>query len=73
MVQIMRIVYKRKLKKEDFTNFNDQIIYFKDDNIAFVIVEYNNSYIIRQKKIFNNKQISEFIVKTVTQVLKKVE
>lgn len=69
----MRIVYKRKLKKEDFTNFNDQIIYFKDDNIAFVIVEYNNSYIIRQKKIFNNKQISESIVKTITQVLKKVE
>ena len=69
----MRIVYKRDLKKEDFTDFDEQIIYFKDDNIAFIIVEYNNSYIIRQKKIFNNKQINESTVKTIAQVLKKVE
>lgn len=68
----MKIVYKRELKKKDFVDFKDQIIYFKDDNIAFIIVEYNDSYIIRQKKIFNNKQINEYTVKTIGQVLKKV-
>lgn len=69
----MKIVYKRELKKKDFTDFDQQIIYFKDDNIAFIIVQYDDLYIIRQKKIFNNKQINEYTVKTIAQVLKKVE
>ena len=69
----MRIVYKRKLKKEDFVDFQDQIIYYKDDNIAFVIVKQDNAFFVRKKKIFNNQQMSETSVKTVAQVLKVVK
>lgn len=69
----MRIVYKRKLKKEDFIDFQDQIIYYKDDNIAFIIVKKDNAFFVRKKKIFNNQQMSETSVKTVAQVIKIVE
>ena len=69
----MKIVYKRKLKKEDFINFNEQIIYYKDDNIAFIIVQIDNSYFIRKKKIFNNQLMLEMAAKTINQVLKIVE
>ena len=69
----MKIVYKRKLKKEDFVNFDEQIIYYKDDNIAFIIVQTDNTYFVRKKKIFNNQLMSEMTTKTINQVLKIVE
>lgn len=69
----MKIVYKRKLKKEDFVNFDEQIIYYKDDNIAFIIVQTDNTYFVRKKKIFNNQLMLEIAAKTINQVLKIVE
>lgn len=66
------IVYNRPLKEADFQDFRDQIIYFKDNNIAYIIVEKDNNYIMRKKKIFNNRQIEEQNVKTIAQILKKV-
>ncbi len=69
----MKIVYKRKLKKEDFINFDEQIIYYKDDNIAFIIVQTDNTYFVRKKKIFNNQLMLEIAAKTINQVLKIVE
>lgn len=66
------IVYNRKLKEADFQDFRDQIIFFKDSNIAYVIVEKDNNYIMRKKKIFNNRQIEERNIKTISQVLKIV-
>ena len=67
------IVYKRQLKEADFQNFRDQIIYFKDGNIAYIIVEKDNNYIMRKKKIFNNRQIEERNDKTISQILKIVQ
>ena len=69
----MKIIYKRKLKKEDFVNFDEQIIYYKDDNIAFIIVQTDNTYFVRKKKIFNNQLMLEKAAKTINQVLKIVE
>lgn len=69
----MKIVYKRKLKKEDFINFDEQIIYYKDDNIAFIIVKADNTYFVRKKKIFNNQLMLEIAAKTINQILKIVE
>ena len=69
---IMKIVYKRKLKKEDFIDFDDQIIYYKNDNIVFIITQKDNTYFVREKKIFNNYLISESSVKTISQILKIV-
>ena len=67
-----RLVYKRSLKKEDFIDFGEQIMFFKDNNIAYIIVRKDSNFIIRKKKIFNNYQIDEKSVKTIGQVLKIV-
>lgn len=66
------IVYNRQLKEADFQDFRDQIIFFKDSNIAYIIVEKENNYIMRKKKIFNNRQIEERNLKTISQILKIV-
>ena len=67
-----RLVYKRSLKKDDFVDFGEQIMFFKDSNVAYIIVKKDPNFIIRKKKIFNNHQIDETTVKTVSQVLKIV-
>ena len=67
-----RLVYKRPLQADDFIDFGEQIIFFKDNNLAYIIVEKDSNFIIRKKKIFNNHQIDERIVKTVSQILKIV-
>ena len=67
-----KLVYKRSLKKEDFIDFGEQIMFFKDNNIAYIIVKKDSNFIIRKKKIFNNHQIDEKNVKTIGQVLKIV-
>lgn len=66
------IVYNRQLKEVDFQDFHNQIIFFKDNNIAYIIIEKDNNYIMRKKKIFNNHQIEERTLKTVSQILKIV-
>ena len=65
-------MYNRQLKEADFQDFHDQIIFFKDSNIAYIIVEKENNYIMRKKKIFNNRQIEERNLKTISQILKIV-
>lgn len=69
------IVYRRGLKKEDILNLDDdeELIYYKDNNIAFTILEVDNKYVLRKKKIFNNQLVSERFVKTPEQVMKVVE
>lgn len=67
-----RLVYKRSLQKDDFIDFGEQIMFFKDNNIAYIIVKKDSNFLIRKKKIFNNHQISERTVSTVSQVLKIV-
>lgn len=69
------IVYRRGLKKEDILNLDDdeELIYYKDNNIAFTILEVDNKYVLRKKKIFNNQLVSERFVKTPEQVIKVVE
>lgn len=69
------IVYRRGLKKEDVLNLepDEELIYYKDNNIAFTILGVNNKYVLRKKKIFNNQLVDERFVKTVEQIIKVVE
>lgn len=68
------IVYGREINLEDIKKIdnNDNIIYYKDSNIAYIIVKTVDNYIIRKKKIFNNQLMGEEQLKTPQQVLKKV-
>ena len=69
------IVYKRKLKKEDVMQIKDdeELIYYYNSNIAFIVnrLEKNN-YIVLKKKVFNNQLMDEKIKKTVEHVMKIV-
>jgi len=69
------IVYRRGLKKEDVLNLepDEELIYYKDNNIAFTILGVDNKYVLRKKKIFNNQLVDERFVKTVEQIIKVVE
>lgn len=68
------IVYGREINLEDIKKIdnNDNIIYYKDSNIAYIIVKTVGNYIVRKKKIFNNQLMGEEQLKTPQQVLKKV-
>ena len=74
MEEIM-IVYNRKLKKDDIQAISDdeELIYFKDNNIAYTINQVSNNYVIRKKKIFNNEMVDERFLKTSEQIIKIVE
>lgn len=69
------IVYNRKIEKKDILSLkgSEELIFYKDNNIAFTINQVDNNYIIRKKKIFNNEVIDERFVKTVDQLIKIVE
>lgn len=69
------IVYRRGLKREDVLNLepDEELIYYKDNNIAFTILGIDNKYVLRKKKIFNNQLVDERFVKTVEQIIKVVE
>ena len=69
------IVYRRGLKKEDVLSLepDEELIYYKDNNIAFTILGIDNKYVLRKKKIFNNQLVDERFVKTVEQIIKAVE
>lgn len=69
------IVFNRKLQKTDFENIienddYDDIIYYLDNNIAYVVNKINKKYIVRRYKIFNRQLVDERMVKTIEQVLK---
>ena len=69
------IVCNRKIEKRDILSLKDseELIFYKDNNIAFTINQVDNNYIIRKKKIFNNEVIDERFVKTADQLIKIVE
>ena len=69
------IVYNRKLEKKDILNLRaeEELIFYKDNNIAFTINQIDNNYVLRKKKIFNNELVDERFLKTTEQIIKVVE
>lgn len=69
------IVYNRKLEKKDILNLRaeEELIFYKDNNIAFTINQIDNNYVLRKKKIFNNELVDERFLKTAEQIIKIVE
>ena len=55
-----RLVYKRSLKKEDFIDFKEQIMFFKDNNIAYITI-IMREYVKIFLKHFQNFQLSHFM------------
>lgn len=69
------IVYNRKLEKKDILSLraDEELIFYKDNNIAFTINQIDNNYVLRKKKIFNNELVDERFLKTAEQIIKVVE
>ena len=69
------IVYNRKLEKKDILSLRDEeeLIFYKDNNIAFTINQIDNNYVSRKKMIFNNELVDERFLKTAEQIIKVVE
>ena len=70
------IVYGRQLKIDDIKSLDtdEELIFYRDNNIAFTINQLsNNNYILRKKKIFNNQLVDERMVKTAEQVVKIID
>lgn len=69
------IVYNRKLEKKDILSLRaeEELIFYKDNNIAFTINQIDNNYVLRKKKIFNNELVDERFLKTAEQIIKVVE
>ena len=69
------IVYNRELRKEDIKNLveDEELIFYKDNNIAFSINQVDSKYVLRKKKIFNNELVDEKFIKTAEQIIKIVE
>ena len=69
------IVYNRKMEKKDILNLDteEELIFYKNNNIAFTLNHVNGNYVLRKKKIFNNELIDERFIKTAEQILKIVE
>lgn len=69
------IVYRRKIEKNDIDTLEEkeELIYYRDNNIAYLINRLDNGYIMRKKKIFNNQLIDERRLKTSTQLIKVID
>lgn len=68
------IVYKRELNADDLDNLNndEELIYYKSDEIAVTIVIAKDLFIVRKKNIFDNKLIEEEFLKTIEDVMEFV-
>lgn len=69
------IIYKRLITQEDVSNLNDneELIYYKTDNIAITINQHHDRYLVRKKQIYDNKLIDEVFVERIDEVLKFIE
>ena len=66
------IIYKRELNADDLKNLNDgeELIYYKSDEVAMTIsIIMDENFLVRIKRISDNKLIEEVILKTIEEVM----
>lgn len=68
------IVYKRELNADDLENLDDEeeLIYYKSDKVAIIIVIAKDRFLARKKLISDNKLIEESFLNTIEDVLEFV-
>ena len=65
------IIFNRDLKDKDFNELksNEELIYYKDNNIAYIIIKNSKNFVVRKYKIFNNQLLDSNQYKTYKQVI----
>ncbi|MDD4804819.1 MAG: hypothetical protein PHN69_06670 [Candidatus Pacebacteria bacterium] len=66
------IIYKRNVTESDLKN-SDEIIYYFDDYICYLITKVDNLFVVRRKKIYTDFEFWIKKVKTLQQVLKLIQ
>ena len=66
------IIYKRNVTESDLKN-SDEIIYYFDDYICYLITKVDNLFVFRRKKIYTDFEFWIKKVKTLQQVLKLIQ
>lgn len=68
------IVFNRELKNSDFDlKINEEeLIFYKDNNIAYVIMKTDKNFVVSRYKIFNNQLTEQNQYKTYQQVMKSI-
>jgi hypothetical protein len=66
------IIYKRNVTEFDLKN-SDEIIYYFDDYICYLITKVDNLFVVRRKKIYTDFEFWIKKVKTLQQVLKLIQ
>lgn len=69
------IIYKRNITEEDILNLDkeEQLIYYKTDDIAITINKIEDNYVVRKKRISDNSKIYEKTIKTIEEILDFIE
>ena len=65
------IVYKRKLEIENIGNLSndEELIYYRDEEIAFTVIKVKDKYIARKKVICSNEKIDEKVLNNIGEVI----
>ena len=65
------IVYKRKLEIEDIGNLSndEELIYYRDEEIAFTVIKVKDKYMARKKVICSNEKIDEKVLNNIGEVI----
>lgn len=68
------IIYKRELNVDDLDNLKDdeELIYYKSEEVAITIMIVKNRFIVRKKRISDNKLIEESFLETIEDVMEFV-
>lgn len=69
------IIYKRDITWEDVAGLDadEELIYYKTDDIAVTVIQHDDRYIVRKRQIFDNKLIEEAPLNTVDEVMDFIE
>lgn len=65
------IIYKQKLKKEHIMDLrkNEELIYYKSNEVAICINNLEDRFVVRRKRISNNELIEESFFKSIEKIM----
>lgn len=68
------IIYKQKLKKEHIMDLrkNEELIYYKSNEVAICINNLEDRFVVRRKRISNNELIKESFFKSIEKIMEFV-
>lgn len=69
------IIYKRELEREDAENLsnNEELIYYKSEDIAITINRVENRFIVRKVRIGDGEKLQESLLNTLDEAMEFID